>query len=113
TAARDGGGLQNWLGTLSLRNCTFTGNTAGIGGGGVTLAGPSQVVNCTIAGNRSTANAGGGVYNADAQTRGKLFNTIVAGNYQGSSGSTPGDIEGTLDAGSAFNLVGTGGSGGL
>src|SRR5207244_2675040 len=32
---------------------------------------------------------------------------------QGSSGSTPGDIEGTLDTSSAYNLVGTGGSGGL
>src|SRR5437870_718980 len=113
TAANDGGGLQNWKGTLSLRNSTFSSNTAGVGGGGLTIAGPAQVVNCTITANRVTGSAGGGLRNNNATATGKVFNTVVAGNYQGTSGTTANDITGTLDAGSAFNLIGTGGSGGL
>jgi hypothetical protein len=112
TSANDGGGLQNWKGTLSLRNSTFTGNTAAYGGG-LTIAGPATVVNCTITANRVTGTSGGGLYNYNATATGQVFNTVVAGNYQGASGTTPNDITGTLDSSSAFNLIGTGGSGGL
>src|SRR5439155_6462340 len=119
TAGRDGGGLQNFQGTsLVVRNSTFFGNTAGSSGGGLTINDPAQVVNCTITANRVTGSALGGGLRVEpvvpteppAQV---LFNTVVAGNYQGASGTTPNDIAGTLDPASAFNLVGTGGSGGL
>ena len=43
-----------------------------------------------------------------------LQNTIVAGNFQGpAGGTTADDVAGTLNSGSSFNLIGTGGSGGL
>ena len=43
-----------------------------------------------------------------------LHNTIIAGNFGGSSTSTtPSDILGGVQASSSFNLIGKGGSGGL
>src|SRR5262249_12883464 len=63
--------------------------------------------------NRVTGTSGGGLWNYNATATGKVFNTVGAGNYQGTSGTTANDIVGTLDAGSANNLIGTGGSGGL
>jgi hypothetical protein len=41
-----------------------------------------------------------------------LHNSIVAGNTSG-DGSVASDVAGTVDAGSTYNLIGTGGSGGL
>ena len=43
-----------------------------------------------------------------------LRNTIVAGNFTGAEpGTNAGDIDGVADASSSYNLIGTGGSGGL
>ncbi len=102
-----GGGISNY-GYLSLTNCTVSGNSALVGGGiwdvvSVTLT------NCTVSGNTAT-NSGGGLY-----SDGGLFtltNTIVAGNT--AAGGSPSDIQvrGTTVTGTN-NLIGTGGSGGL
>ena len=43
-----------------------------------------------------------------------LYNTIVAGNFLGQDESaTPNDIDGPMEPESSYNLIGTGGSGGL
>src|SRR5205807_1796465 len=55
---------------------------------------------------------GGGIYNVGTAAR--VYNTIVAANFGGAApGSTAADITGTLDSSSGYNLIGTGGSGGL
>jgi hypothetical protein len=73
-------------------------------------------VNCTITANRVISGSGGvfgGGINAEGGAP-QLSNTIVAGNFQGASPSTTAnDIAGSVAAASAFNLIGTGGSGGL
>jgi hypothetical protein len=115
SAGSEGGGLGN-KGTLTLTNCTLYGNTAISDGGGLQTSGASvTVTNCTITANRVTAgssgNAGGGLY---AATKAKVYNNIVAGNFFGASPSTTAnDVAGTVDSSSAYNLIGTGGSGGM
>jgi CSLREA domain-containing protein len=100
-------------------NSTISGNSCNQSGGGVFMHNNASLtlVNSTIANNRSDADntnsEGGGGIDNDFGTL-VLKNTIVAGNFRGSSPSTmPADIEGTVDSSSSFNLVGTGGSGGL
>src|SRR6185436_2660845 len=60
----------------------------------------------------NAAGSGGGI-RAHAGTT-TLKNTIVAGNFN-EDGATDAadDISGTVDAASSFNLIGTGGAGGL
>src|SRR5262249_51393228 len=60
----------------------------------------------------STENAGGGIKVVGGSVA--LSNTIVAGNFKYASGTKASDISGRVSFfGSAYNLVGTGGSGGL
>jgi CSLREA domain-containing protein len=116
SAGSEGGGIDNTGTLLGLTNSTLYGNTAVSDGGGLKTSGTATLTNCTITANRVTAGSsgifGGGI--ADVGAAAKMFNTIVAGNFQGpASSTTPNDIGGTIDASSAFNLLGTGGSGGL
>ncbi len=138
----DGGGLQNY-GTANLTDCTISGNSAGLGsGGGVFNKGSLTLTNCTLSGNSTvgvgtdnspgyggavynsgtvnltdctisgnSANDGGGLDNSAMYGAGtaNLTDTIVAGNTDSSGAS---DIAGSKVSGS-YNLVGTGGSGGL
>ena len=107
TCAQDGGGIGNG-GTLSLTNCTLSGNTAfsnpflgGGNGGGVYNAGTLSVTNCTLSGNTvfsgpfGGGGSGGGIYNAAALA---LNNSIVANSPEG------GDISGGYSGG--HNLIG-------
>jgi hypothetical protein len=115
-AASEGAGLCSKGSQLIMTNCTVYGNTAVSDGGGLTVAsGTTTLTNCTITANRVTVGAtgvyGGGI---DAAAPVKVFNTIIAGNFQGAAGSTTAnDVAGTLDATSAYNLLGAGGAGGL
>jgi predicted outer membrane repeat protein len=115
SASSEGGGLGN-KGSLTLTNCTLYGNTAVSDGGGMQTSGANvTITNCTITANRVTAGSGGvfggGIY---AATPAKIYNTIVAGNFRGADPSTTADdIAGTVDASSAYNLIGIGGSSGL
>src|SRR5262249_13112577 len=70
-----GGGLLN-RGTVTLTNCTVSGNSAGGGGGGLLNLGTATLTNCTVSGN-SASFGGGGVYNAGTLT---LTNCTVSGN---------------------------------
>ncbi len=106
-----GGGIRS-AGTATVVNTTISGNLAGSGGGGMDLLdtsiGKMTAINVTITNNRSS-NAGG-VLRESGQA--KFKNSLIAGNHP-LSGSSASDVSGTLDTSSSFNLVGTGGSGGL
>jgi hypothetical protein len=91
-----GGGIYN-SGTLILRDCLVTANSAGNGGYGYTQTDGRYGVGGAGA-------AGGGIYNAGNLT---LSNCIVAGNSAGFGGSGGTTIQGTY-----YGLGGNGGGGG-
>src|SRR5205807_1256693 len=107
------------LQAASLINCTIANNTATSYGGGIAafsglpLQTAMGLTNCTIVGNRAVSNAGGGIENVNSEI--VLRNSIVAGNFLGAVPSTtPSDIfYNNVDASSSYNLIGSGGSGGL
>ncbi len=115
SAGNDGGGMWGY-GRIS--NSTLVNNSAGHDGGGLYSTG-GVLTNVTITANRSNTLASGGSGGGLAigpYSYGYLVlnNTIVARNFNGPTpGTTASDIAGTLDTFSAFNLIGTGGSGGL
>jgi hypothetical protein len=116
SAARDGGGLVLNGGTMTLTDCTVAGNSSEIDGGGLSdLAGTMTLTSCTVIGNFTWGSLGGGVENSGGTAT--VTDTIVADNTAGSidGWSTgidyPNDIGGTVAG--TYNLIGTGGSGGL
>ncbi len=142
TASQSAGGLWSYSttspGLTTLANCTVSGNTAGTSGGGVeNFTGKAYLTNCTLSANVASGGGGGGVFNFDgnattaltdctlsgnsaASGGGGLLNsgtailtgTIVAGNKSTANASVASDIAGASVSGT-FNLIGTGGSGGL
>ncbi len=108
----NGGGIYN-VDILSLPDSTVVGNSAGSEGGGVFNDVTLTAVNTTIAYNFvAIGGTGGGLESAVSTTT--LDNTIVALNtHLVASSSAPDDIGGTVSTSSAFNLIGTGGAGGL
>ena len=108
----EGGGIYN-EDLLTLPEDTVAGNSAGSEGGGVFTDVTLTAVNTTIAYNFvAIGGTGGGLEAAVATTT--LDNTIVALNtHLLVSSSAPDDIAGTLSTTSTFNLIGTGGAGGL
>jgi hypothetical protein len=77
-AANDGGGVGN-NGTLTMTNCTVSGNFALLLGGGISNSGTLSLVSCTVTSNDSSFdNLVGGISNSAGTTT--LRNTIVAGN---------------------------------
>ena len=107
TAAKRGGGVYVSYGTTTLTNVTVSGNSANYGGGLEFYQGTVTLTNVTISGNSATA-SGGGVWNQNS-VNSTFKNTIVAGNTKTSGAS---DLEGRPVSGT-YNLIGTGGSGGL
>lgn len=110
------GGIYN-AATLTMVNSTISGNSTTSIGGGLSVGGTVTLTNVTITNNRSDSDnngwgPGGGIYAFSGTIT--LKNTIVAGNFRGSSPSTiADDIEAPINSASSFNLIGTGGSGGL
>jgi predicted outer membrane repeat protein len=103
-----GGGLFN-ASLLTAFNDTFLYNTAFHDGGAIyTETGSVTLTSLTISLNNS-ANGGGLAVTAGSVL---LHNCIVAGNLDDTS-TAASDIAGTLSASSSYNLIGTGGSGGL
>ena len=82
TPASAGGGILN-EGTLTVTNCTFSGNFAGEGGGIFNSAGTLTVTNSTFFGNRSFA--GGGIFNSAGTLT--VTNSTFSGNSASSGGS--------------------------
>jgi CSLREA domain-containing protein len=115
-SANEGGGIFSNAGVVTLTNSTISGNSSlGVGGGIDHESGIIRLINSTVTNNRSDsdntgAEQGGGLRRLAGTAT--LKSTIVAGNFVG-SGTSANDIAGTLDASSSFNLIGTGGSGGL
>ena len=113
-AAVTGGGIASaGPDTLSLTNDTIAGNSATGSGGGLYSTGTAMLTDCTISGN-SAGESGGGVSNGpNGPSTITLTDTIVAGNTDSLGG--PSDIGGAQasEVTGSFNLIGTGGSGGI
>jgi hypothetical protein len=112
----NGGAIQNLSGTLTLTNSTLYGNMASNGGGLANLATAmltSVTITANVAHNSHGAAQGGGLSEAVGGDPLVLRNTIVAGNFQDVTGGSASDIAGTVDPSSSYNLIGTGGNGGL
>jgi hypothetical protein len=106
-----GGGIVNF-GTVTVSNSTLSGNSAGGNGGGIYTSGsgPVTLKNVTLTANRANTGGGsgrgGGVYVASGSPM--LHNTLIAGNFNGATGTTRDDVRGRLDASGDYNLIGDG-----
>ena len=80
-----GGGLYNYEGTLTLTECTVSGETASVNGGGVANVngGTATLTDCTFSGDVASVN-GGGLYNLSGTTA--LYNVGVSGNFAENGG---------------------------
>jgi hypothetical protein len=109
SAKGDGGGLDN-QGTVTFTDCTISGNQAQGHGGGLYNQGTATITDTTVSGNSSGIDNGAGLAIFGGKVT--LMNTIVAGNLAGYVAS---DIGGphNVASSSAYNLIGTGGSGSL
>jgi predicted outer membrane repeat protein len=117
SAAVFGGGIAVSGSVMTVTNSTLANNSAN-SGGGIDDGGYLTVVNSTIAYNiawlQSPSQGGGGLSSLGSSVAPVLDNTIVALNTLGPpSSAMPSDILGAVDPSSAYNLIGTGGSGGL
>ena len=81
---RDGGGIWNWNGYLSITDCLIEGNVAGENGGGIAnLYGTATITNTIIRDNNTdppeynTTGYGGGIYNSGTMT---ITGSIVENN---------------------------------
>lgn len=112
TATVFGGGIySDTSGGLTITNATITGNDAVAGGGISVNGGALTITNSTISGNTARNSQGGGIFTSSGTAT--LTNTIVAANTDTGGGSPPDDINAGVTSGSANNLIGAGGSGGL
>ena len=110
-----GGGIYSGA-TMTITNSTIDNNVSHTYAGGIFDQGGTglTVTNSTLAYNVASTD-GGGIEIGGTTT---LDNTVVALNTLGTgSGATPNDVRiyqsGSLSSASAYNLIGTGGAGGL
>ncbi len=99
----------------TLTNCTISGNSSLDSVGGVYLGAYFKLEACTISANSAASGAGCGLtVSKNASGTRTLEDTIIAGNTSGSPAS-PSDLADSSDVSvtASFNLIGTGGSGGL
>jgi predicted outer membrane repeat protein len=99
--SREGGGIQNLRGSLTLTNSTVRGNRAEWAGGGILNAEASATIsNSTVSANTAEGNTaakyGGGIYNSGSLT---LNNSTVTGNKSGQRGG------GIFNGGGSFPSV--------
>jgi hypothetical protein len=84
-----GGGLFNNVGTLTVSNSAISGNSAGFGGGGInSFRGTVTIINSTVSGNTVNAGNGGGIYISGDSGGGML--TITNSTISGNSASGSG-----------------------
>lgn len=95
--------------TATISNSTFAANAA-VFGGAIGNGGPMTLTNCTVAQNTARG-SGGGISTGGTLT---LHNTIIAANhFDDGNTKSASDIGGSAAGSSSFNLIGTGGAGGL
>ena len=103
-----GGGLRfSAGGTTPITNCTFSGNTSGLTGGGLSAGSPSTLTNCTF-GDNLAGESGGNLYNvAPTIITNTVFAAALAGqNCGGPAPRTSGG--GNISSDSSCGLAGTG-----
>jgi len=74
----EGGGVCCEDGTLTIRNCVFSGNIAEDGGGIFNDSGSLTVINCTFSENEADGGHGGGIYSVSGELT--LINCTFTGN---------------------------------
>ena len=77
-----GGAMRNVGGTVTVTNCSFTGNSSYLGAGISNKTGNFTVTGCSFTGNSTTAN-GGALYNEGTLV---VTNTVISGNTAVSGG---------------------------
>ena len=94
-ASANGGGINNFGGTLVLNNSTVSGNMAGGIGGGITnlISAVLTVTNSTIAGNQ--AEFGGGIMNEIGGGTVTVSNSTINGNIANRTGGGGGIVNNT------------------
>ena len=95
----NGGGIRD-QGTLTLTNCTISGNTARYGGG-IKNHGPLTLTNCTVSGNSASSDGGGLAF------WGTLYikNTILANNSATGNGDDFYYGSGEIVTDNGYNIV--------
>jgi hypothetical protein len=106
----NGGGLANLGGTLTLANCTVSGNSAPFGGG-ISNTGTLTLTHCTVSGNSANRDygLGGGISNTGTLS---LTNCTVSGNSGGFGGGVLNDGTATLTDCTVSGNSSTGNGGG-
>jgi hypothetical protein len=92
TTLRNGGGILNNDSTLTLNNCTISGNTGAVGGGIFNIRGELTLNSSTVSGNRGRG--GGGIFNLDGTV--SLTNSTLSGNVGILSGGGIGNNSGQV-----------------
>jgi hypothetical protein len=122
--ATTGGGIT-YIGVMNVTGSTVSGNDATNDGGGIyiydnTFGMSTTLTSSTVTNNRANSGnsgsyAGGGIFISGGVSNVPLLrNSIVADNYNGAGTASEDDIQGDMvDSASSFNLIGTGGAGGL
>jgi parallel beta-helix repeat protein len=78
-----GGGMDNYQGSPTVANCTFSGNFATWGGGMQNWESSPTVTNCTFIGNSAEGAAGGGGMFSDSNSSPTVTNCTFSGNTGG------------------------------
>ncbi|MFI5295925.1 MAG: choice-of-anchor Q domain-containing protein [Thermodesulfovibrionales bacterium] len=83
SAANNGGGINNFNGTVNMNNVTFSGNSAVVGGGIFHYTGIMTVTNGTVSGN-TAGTIGGGVFNNNGSL--SILNATISDNSSPNGG---------------------------
>jgi hypothetical protein len=98
-----GGGIENG-GTLTVINSTLSGNsTTGSGGGGIRTFHSLTLINSTISGNSATSGVGGGIYNFFGASI--IINSTLSGNSATGFGSGVGGGGGIHNSDATLTLI--------
>jgi len=107
-----GGGAIFNQGSLTLSDCTLTGNTAQRRGGGLYNTGSARLIRCTVSGNQDIGGGGGGISNRGTLS---LTDCAILGNsspkHGGGISNNGGRLE--MDGGTISGNVAGGSGGGI